>query len=715
MTSGEGLGSPAARGNRAGGEIAALSAAPPGSSRLFALVALATFGCLLLITLVPPGATRMYAWPWSIAYTVTLIGPALLLILRAFDRQRVLALPDRRWTATALATASVVLAAAIASPYRTSSLLWSGALLSPIAVFFVGFDWLQSSPERSSVRREQAWRVLRWTFAAIAAMSLIECVIEFRHVAVTRMLVARNGYPLGHSNYTAGLALLMLPAFAAAAWRMRGKARIGAAAATMMATAMLFTSGSRAGIGALVVLAALAVAQSNLRRSAKLGLAAGVVLVAIGFAVANPRVRAMLFPADPDGAPNLSNVQRAAMLHAGIRMGADRPVLGWGPGATPLVFPQYRAGLEGGAEDVLQLHSLPVQLWAELGGLGVVCALCGGWLVVRDRRRDPLAALTLGGYLVFALYDAQLDVPVFGFVLAGLAALVAMPAAAAGHDRTRRALGVFTFLALLAVAGFGRRDVASEWNVRALSAELGRARPTEAIALLRRSLALNPNQEIAHFNLGWLEVVSDPPDAEKHFLAAARLVPDKGGVYFGLGLARLNHGDRGGAARAWALEALNDPVFLLSPWWDNSELRPLRPAARDELNRLADVAAARLPATAWAARELRYVRALSGWLDGQLDSAAVAATADTPARRAFFSQAPSPTAIRQVGTRTLQNVRTGYPVLMRNLDLPPPVDLWVVQESAVRDSPLQYLWPDKGWLPSPIMISLLDGNEPRTR
>ena len=56
------------------------------------------------------------------------------------------------------------------------------------------------------------------------------------------------------------------------------------------------------------------------------------------------------------------------------------------------------------------------------------------------------------------------------------------------------------------------------------------------------SVVLNPDQEIAHFNLGWLLLAPDPVVAEKHLLAAAHLVPDKGGVYFGLGLARLNQG-----------------------------------------------------------------------------------------------------------------------------------------------------------------------------
>jgi hypothetical protein len=48
--------------------------------------------------------------------------------------------------------------------------------------------------------------------------------------------------------------------------------------------------------------------------------------------------------------------------------------------------------------------------------------------------------------------------------------------------------------------------------------------------------------------------------------------------------------------------------------------------------------------------------------------------------------------------------RTGYPVLMRNLDLPPPTDLFDVREAAAGAEKL----PPKGWLPSPLLLSLLD-------
>jgi hypothetical protein len=54
--------------------------------------------------------------------------------------------------------------------------------------------------------------------------------------------------------------------------------------------------------------------------------------------------------------------------------------------------------------------------------------------------------------------------------------------------------------------------------------------------------------------------------------------------------------------------------------------------------------------------------------------------------------------------RSFRRERTGYPVLMRNLDLPTPVDLFDVRGTA----PIPDWLPPKGWLPSPLLLSLLD-------
>jgi tetratricopeptide (TPR) repeat protein len=174
--------------------------------------------------------------------------------------------------------------------------------------------------------------------------------------------------------------------------------------------------------------------------------------------------------------------------------------------------------------------------------------------------------VTLAGYGVFALTDYQLDIPVFAAALAALTALLATPAAVPTVTRSRLGLGLMVLVAAGLIIGLGARDRAPLLNTEALTLARDPAHHDKAVALLKESLVLNPDQEIAHFNLGWLLLVSDPAGAEHHFLAAARLVPDKGGVYFGLGLSRLNQARPAGAALAFALECLNEPRFLASPW-----------------------------------------------------------------------------------------------------------------------------------------------------
>jgi hypothetical protein len=169
-------------------------------------------------------------------------------------------------------------------------------------------------------------------------------------------------------------------------------------------------------------------------------------------------------------------------------------------------------------------------------------------------------------------------------------------------------------------------------------------------------------------------------------------VPDKGGVYFGLGLARLNQGRREAASHAFALEALNDPAFLTSPWWNEAAVAALRDATAAEYSRLLRAAAAELPAGTWAAAQLP----------------ALARRADRLGR------------VPPGAERAYRRERTGYPVLMRNLDLPTPVDLFDVRESAAEAGSPGEVLPPKGWLPSPLLLSLLDtppakSNESPTR
>jgi tetratricopeptide (TPR) repeat protein len=688
------------------------SPAPAWSVATKAIAAAAVLA-LAVITLASPGATRMYESPWSWVHGFALLVPAVLLIWRAFDARHALVLPRRAWCVLAFGLTTVVLASAAVSPYRASCLLWSAPLLSAVAVFFLAFDWLQSGPDSLEGRQ---FRLLTGAGVFLAVIALTSMGMWALNLSppftASHLSDIRNPFPLGHSNYTAGIALLMLPCFASLAWRRRGAARAAWMVAAGLALASLFTSGSRGGlIGfAVLVVVFIPIVTRALRLKLWMVILAGLLVVG-ALLYWNPRLRAMVLPTPAGAEPNLSNVQRTAMLTAGLRMGDDRPWLGWGPGATPLAFPRYRAGLEGGAENVLQLHSVPAQLWAELGAGGIIVALALLGLAIQSARpsREARAVLlAFSGYAVFSLTDWQLDVPVFAFALAIGAACVA-PIAPRAAPGLRRALGFATVAALAVVIGFGRVDPAPDLNVEALALAAQPGLADRAIALLNESLALNPDQEIAHFNLGWLLVVRDPAAAEQHFLAAAHLVPDKGGVYFGLGLARFNRDQRAGAVQAFALESINDPLFLTSPWWRTTAFAGLREETSqavvrmtDEVSRQEDSRDRRI------AVEARYLATLTRWLAGRKDPGEPLGRAHTAERVAYFVHQPDPPAFDAAPIHFYRRERIGYPVLMRNLDLPVPVDLFDVQENSLASDQFRFLFPAKGWLPAPLLLELLD-------
>ncbi len=677
---------------------------------------------LAILTLADRGATRIYATPWNVLFTFIQLVPFAVLFMRGTGWWEPLRLPGKAWLAPVVALAAIVLLSACASPFRGPSVLAGLTPLAALATFLLLHDWLAGDWDR---RKERVALVTGLFSVAAIVTSLglwgIDVVRDNLLGNIPALIDHRNDHPLGHSNYTAGLALLALPWLGSLAWRSAGRARLGWAIATVLGLVVLASTGSRGGALGFCALLVVAVIQASRSWKRLLVGTLGAAAFAAALLVVNPRTRTLLFRHGREATELASSsVQRTAMLTAGWRMGRDRPVTGWGPGTTPLVYPLYRGGLDGGTEDVLQLHSTPLELWAGLGAAGIVATALLLAAMVRAgwrRREDPIvrtAAVALGGYAVMAATDWQLDVPVIAMSVATLAALLAAaenkvrPPAGAGA----RLVPAGAAVALGLVACFGRTDPAPEMNVRALTLAHDERNVEPAIALLRRSLAVNPAQEIAHFNLGWLLVVRDPAAAEKHFLAAARLVPDKGGVYFGLALARLNRppprGERA-TVRALALESLNDPLFLTSPWWRQRAFAALRPATFAEVRALAGRVAQELESRGDGRfRDARWVAGLADWIEGAAAPGEMVALAHTPERIAYFARRPAPPDFSGAPIRAYRRERTGYPVLMRNLDLPPPVDLFDVQENALASGELRFLFPAKGWLPGPVLLGLLD-------
>ena len=301
------------------------------------------------------------------------------------------------------------------------------------------------------IRLQQTIGVFGVAFAMVSLTGWIGGTLlpQWSHTAALNDLVGsdsfvfrpfsfRNEFPLGHANYTAGLALILLPWLAGLAIHHRGRRRSMWISATLLTAIVLFTAGSRGALLGIAAMAATALLVRGIRHGIKgprlaIGLAA--VVMATGFlALATPRVRTLATELMTSRTLNTGDIQRWSMAEAGLRMGWDAPLLGQGPGLTPLTYPEYRSTLGGGVDTALQLHSTPIQIWADLGLAGcLACLLLLGLILshgfralgrrVGDRSLSPnpilaSAVVSTVGYLAFSVTDYQLDIPIFAGLLA---------------------------------------------------------------------------------------------------------------------------------------------------------------------------------------------------------------------------------------------------------------------------------------------------------
>jgi O-antigen ligase len=719
----------------------------------------------LAVSLLPRGATLIYLWPWPLVLTLALAVPPLVLLFRLAvggPVPRLGGLAD--WAVLALLLAH--LAAALLSPFRAASL---GMLLLPVAGLGLLYElqvWRRDDPAADEfIARAMAWLLVLFTTVSLVMwLALIAWPNRFQH-----LWEARNPHPLGHSNYTAGVLLLLLP-FGLARLREH-RSRVGWGLAVAAAIFCLFTAGSRAallGLAAGGATAGLLLVRSGLwsKRRALQWLAVGAIGVAI-FAASNPRVRELLHPA-PGAIPDDSTIQRGAMIHAGELMIGERPFLGWGPGTTPLVYPRFRRDLSGGVDTALQLHNAPLQLAVDTGvtGLAAMLLLLGaaawsGWracLPSANPGRWPVAAIAgvaLAAYGVFALYDFELDVPFFPVagaiclalllsrpsaesalprwlalpVLAAALGLAVMPKipelrshallAHAADALENNDPGAFHALALQAstvdpddtealnAVAFQLGERAQRENDPAARSRL----TTEAENRFAESLNRNPDQEICETNLAWLLLSHDPALAEKHLLAAANLVPEKEGLGVGLARVALAAGRRDAAVDALAVECLIDPHFLVSPSWNDPANPDLRGPVLTAVHARATAMASEISLAPWQRAELLYLAGFADWLNGKIPPGAVVPVALDAAQRAFFGSDRPGQFLAQLAAAQADDIvlfrsqRPGYGVLMRNLDAPMPVDFYEARHYRLVMTEGAFLLPERLHLPGRLLLA----------
>lgn len=449
----------------------------------------------------------------------------------------------------------------------------------------------------------------------------------------------RAAMPLGHHNLLAGFLVALLP-LVLLNLRESGSWRALSAAGGILAIAAIVASGSLLAAIALAVQCVLLV----LWRVGWHRLLLPTALLVLGLQM--PRVAAMISGHD------ISTQARLVYLEAGWRGFLERPWLGWGPGSVPWTLAEFLRpipGINPPSEVVGDLHSLPMQILYELGGLGFMFTLGTAAIFLRRRILERATAVDPGalgagligllGAAVTRLGGASLSVTALPLTV-GLAAGCAL----AGNPRPRsesRPWPVWIYVVVAAVALWpldlgmlhyeaGLRALVSEGS-RAL-AELGAAHrldPSQPLYTARladltvgaggAALAGDAATEARSVAALWVaagdrESRESGETGREAYLHAAKLDPLGALPQF---LAMTGAPEAPDAAELSARALLGEPRLLAAKFWNGHE--DLRARAVERVRTMSEVDAGWREALIAASAAVPSATAASEWIGLEID------------------------------------------------------------------------------------------------
>lgn len=284
------------------------------------------------------------------------------------------------------------------------------------------------------LRRTSQVKILAWLFSsygfAMALFALIQSLASNGKLYWLRT-PSEGGWIYGsyvNHNHYAGLMemLVPIPLVAALFDTIPGprKAVAGGVAAIMAST--IFLSGSRGGMVAIAVeMAILAAFVVRRRKGRALALSLGAFLVLVVGLLAwlgGGALTSRMTSINSEAHAELSGGLRLQIDRDGLHMFTRKPFLGWGLGAFPTVYPQYRSFYTD--TFVNQAHDDYLQLLVETGALGFATML---WFIVLvfyravkklgNWTKDPNGAVAMAamlgvtGILVHSFVDFNLQIP----------------------------------------------------------------------------------------------------------------------------------------------------------------------------------------------------------------------------------------------------------------------------------------------------------------
>jgi O-antigen ligase len=343
-------------------------------------------------------------------------------------------------SAFALLVAIQILGARTASEEKTFSmamLFVSYALLSFLIV--------QSLRHASQVRRMA--RLICCYGSAVAIFALVQGLSSEGRIywLLTPHFGGWNYGPYVNHNHYAGLMEMLTPiplvAFLSPYTSTRNRWLAGVAAALMGGSILL--SGSRGGMISFALELLLLVFILFWQRASKTIIASvaalACVIVGLFLWIGSSQLTERLSSIPSAAHSEISSGTRLAMDRDGLRMFAQHPVLGWGFGTFPVVYPQFRSFYTDLYVD--HAHNDYIQILVEMGAAGFACAL---WFLavalagaVRKIRHYGFntnglvglaSLLGITGILAHSLVDFNLEIPANAALFFSLCAAAASEA-----------------------------------------------------------------------------------------------------------------------------------------------------------------------------------------------------------------------------------------------------------------------------------------------
>jgi O-antigen ligase len=272
-----------------------------------------------------------------------------------------------------------------------------------------------------------AFSVYGFLLASFALLQGLSSTTRLYWLRTPRMGGWIYGPYVNHNHYAGLMEMLVpIPLVYSLTRGARGPRKIMAGIAAALMASTIFFSGSRGGMLAFLVqigLLAAVVLWRQKSRTLTLALASflliGLVLV---LWLGGGELAKRLATVHSETRTELTGGTRLDIDRDALRMFAHKPILGWGLGVFPDVYPQFRSFHTNFF--INEAHNDYLQLLVEMGGLGFATMLWFLWSLYRnaatklnnwteDTNGAVALAAVLGvtGILVHSLVDFNLEIP----------------------------------------------------------------------------------------------------------------------------------------------------------------------------------------------------------------------------------------------------------------------------------------------------------------